>query len=998
MPIQTFTWDKFSSGWCPSDDAINGRQDAFLRMDNVELDKNGAISLSSGTSQISHFGDTNANDLYSRFIGSTRHDYTGLVNGKVYRDSTLLSSGGGAVKTAFGTAFGQVLIASANYRVKDIGSGTPAALGVGIPAGQPSLVGLTYVTPPILLTAHLTSNVEGTAAYTTSGPNTFEFSFKPDGTSNRFTYQGYNNNGAQADLSTLTQNSIGSTTTPMDPNDQLRVELFAVDGSYNRIIDSAILLNVQSIEIQFFFAAPPVALGTPTDYYTYSWDQTVGANSVDVINSTGSSIALTPRRYQFARIGGSSNDWPNVIGYSIIITCNAPITTVQGLYFQQYFQGGHAGQLSGLTTYMQVNVNNNGSYLAKSAMGPIVTSQNFYLEGFQVTYYAPTDPQVNEVWIFRLIGGIWYRVIKMIPPTFAAIDVLSNDDALVLNITYNPNLISISTAGVTDPIYEILGPISGRWWYFTNQFIYPSDINDPDLIDPTIAIRSTDSTTEIFLWARKLTEGTILVGTSCDIYVMSGTFVTLPDGSIDVYYRPTSCKFPPISRDATVYAASVYYMADTGWRSLDLGNILGGGTNPSIVVPNTDILYGGFASTPYGYTGPTINGIAPGSNRFPIVFAKNKLWCCITGTGRIEVYDFIRKYWRNISYVGFGDASAIFGTQDGQIIAYYGNGNYLRTIDDQTTLILDGITKQIVSILSVAEDAKTPRQRKDLSTLKSGIFTNGDNLPITLLTDVGVYLIGNLNSSSLNSETFLDVSQIIPIAKWWQFQLIGAVGGLNISDISIDADARPIPLTFLRNYNNNYGTGVKKRRRAWPFVIDTRGQNVTFTPIADNVNLPSQVFNTNEKTTVLYQIKTDIIAIDWGSTLLLAPGGIYGFEFWGELPPDFVQVFPIARRFDQVGPQELFRYGRIEKIEYRLLPYGISIPFNIYLNDISMSTGIIDCISGQENSYFINCPKGTSGSILRIELGPTNFDFHRFYARALVILSGTDKEGQWIPL
>ena len=35
--------NNFSAGWCPSDDAVNGRPNALLQMDNLEIDRNGAL-------------------------------------------------------------------------------------------------------------------------------------------------------------------------------------------------------------------------------------------------------------------------------------------------------------------------------------------------------------------------------------------------------------------------------------------------------------------------------------------------------------------------------------------------------------------------------------------------------------------------------------------------------------------------------------------------------------------------------------------------------------------------------------------------------------------------------------------------------------------------------------------------------------------------------------------------------------------------------------------
>src|SRR5207237_1060100 len=98
-------------------------------------------------------------------------------------------------------------------------------------------------------------------------------------------------------------------------------------------------------------------------------------------------------------------------------------------------------------------------------------------------------------------------------------------------------------------------------------------------------------------------------------------------------------------------------------------------------------------------------------------------------------------------------------------------------------------------------------------------------------------------------------------------------------------------------------------------------------------------------------------------------------------------------------PTELFRYGKIRKLEFRLLAFGgSSIPYNVYEEDISISTGNIAVTDGKEGVQTISCAKGIYGSILRIELGPTNFNFHRIQTKALVTLSGNQTDEKWIIL
>ncbi|HWY34318.1 MAG TPA: hypothetical protein VNX68_06705, partial [Nitrosopumilaceae archaeon] len=134
MP-DSFRWNDFSRGWQPSSDAINGPKNALLQMDNLELDKNGALSLAGGNSLIRTY-PSNAIELYSNVVNTTRHDYVALDTGAIYRDGASIATGGDAAITAFGQAFDFTLIASGNTRKKDTGSSV-VNLGLTKPSAAP---------------------------------------------------------------------------------------------------------------------------------------------------------------------------------------------------------------------------------------------------------------------------------------------------------------------------------------------------------------------------------------------------------------------------------------------------------------------------------------------------------------------------------------------------------------------------------------------------------------------------------------------------------------------------------------------------------------------------------------------------------------------------------------------------------------------------------------------------------------------------------------------
>lgn len=1094
MP-ETIFHNSFHGGWSPSEDEFNGRKNILLQMENVDLSINGALTLAGGC-LVDKSGFTgNGHTLFSRVINGTRHDYTATADGKIYRDFVAIAGTGDATNAAFGTAFNFVLAASGVVRIKDDGvAAVPVTLGVGAPTVVMALSSqATPKTPNVLLLAN-TVDVVGTSAVVSS-TREVTLTTEADGTG-AAVVQSYNMAGAPVNWNLFDDGGAAT------PTDALFIRLQNFDP-VNDIFRIDFLLeagNVTGDPVKNIFSFFP-----PTERFVFD-DPTLA-----------SFVTLSLSRKDFNRIGSGNQSWGTVYGFRIVFTSPVGGKTIiitggsTDNYF--YFVGGSNAQL-GTYQYAQMNVNNTGSYLAKSVLGPISLPVFANSTLSTLTYQVPADPQVNEVWIFRRSfngDGLldqWYRVAKVLPAFGGTVQDKSGDiAALTLDIKVNLNLITTASTGVTDKIFDIIGPIEGRWLFFTTNFMYPSDINNPDLVDASIAVRTTGAAGELFLWARAISDSVILVGTSVDIYILTGTFSTLPDNTVDIYYRPLGVKFPPITSDAAVYNSVVYYLSQDGWRSISLG-----GGNPSLVAPNLDRLYTNHTIvTRLGttYNPAPLRAASIGLFRFPIAIGNNKMYCFVSGSGggpsRCEVWDFIRQYWRVINY-NKGEVTAATATQDGWILAFYATDKIVRQLESNNGLI-DGATKPVVTMVFPVLDNGTPKQRKDAYTLKLRGFTGGGggSITIRIAKDDGsnVTLASTWATGGVNVvDTPFDISSQIGITKNFQLYLSGSVQDFRLEDISIEIDTRPVQLSFLRVLPNNYGTSArkrlfgipgqidtlgnavqitevidnvsqaptfsvtssykksftlestifggdvqigrdfefllsaaaglfefwgfeqprnieifpeplksyvipvtnfgspnKKRVRVWPFILDTLGSDVTFTPIVDGAQLisASKVFN-NGKKTVFFFFKTDVFGVDYSGFF----SGPSEFEIWSILAPDIVQILPIARQFDQVGPAELFKHGRIKQFEVRVLPLGpgaqSDLPYIIYMNDNSINAGIITVDNNVEKSYFIGVPKGTSGSIVRIEIGPTAYDFHRYYMRIQVLKTGRDTELEWVTL
>lgn len=1002
----TITYNDFSAGWCPSDNDFHGRKNALLAMDNVELDQNGALTQIRGEQLVRSGLPGNAHTLYSRIMGGARHDYAALGGGQVYRDSTSIVTGGDTSRAAFGTAFNFTLIASGTQRKKDTGAGVPVNLGLITPAPAPDL-------SPVVATAQIQVS---TTLFILNDP----FLKAPKGTY-LIDGDGILRLKANADGIVILE-SWGLTTTPYDWSVFSDGGIETNDDEASLYIGSFVPAN-DTLQIDFILE-PLNAAGAYSDYYSFE----VGIEDLQSFYPESPNFGayfIQMKRGDFTRVGSSSAGWDTVYGFRIVYTTAKDIGLALGLDPQAtlgMIGGSHAQ--NGLYEYAQINVNNTGLYLAKSELGPASVPIRSHLAKNWIIPSVPSEPQVNEVWLFRRsINGEgtldqWYRVAQVVNSgggwAFPVRDSMGDEEALTLDITVNLNLLSLISSRLTDKILDIVGPIEGRWLYFTTNTMYPSDINDPDLVDASLGVKTTSSVNETFLWARAVSDSTILVATSLDIYLLSGTFSTLPDNSVDLYYRPLHCQFPPITADVAIHNSTAYYLANDGWRAFSLG-----GGNPSLVAPNTDQLYRNIPC--YGYTGVDTKFLA-GTKRFPVCIVSNKLWCFVTGTGRCEVYDFVRQYWRVIIN-GHGDATACFATQDGYVLVGYPAALFYH-LDAITT------TQQSIRILTNMNDGGLHKQRKDSYTLtvraQTGLrptlkgylaakIRRDDGITIDLTTTPF-----RMTETDYPADMSLDISSAVGPTKSYQVELTGLVYDLILTDIIIDFEPRPPQLTSYKRFNTNFGNANKKRLRVWPLVIDTLGLGVRFKLFADNVDVTAAAVSnplilTGEKTTYRVYIISDLFAVDYGyeltgpQTAFLADEGIPPFnanrplfEFWEDLPPDIVQVLPIARRFDQVGPQELFKYGKIKQLELRVLPFGpgatTSLPFRILFNDNTKQTGSLTVTNNIEQSYYFGAFKGVSGQIVRIELGPTTYDFHRYYVRAAVAIGGKYTELNWVTL
>ena len=175
-----------------------------------------------------------------------------------------------------------------------------------------------------------------------------------------------------------------------------------------------------------------------------------------------------------------------------------------------------------------------------------------------------------------------------------------------------------------------------------------------------------------------------------------------------------------------------------------------------------------------------------------------------------------------------------------------------------------------------------------------------------------------------------------------------------------------------------------------PMVINTNGYDATFTPIVDGTYLTPSTINTPTKTTALHYFTTDIFGIDYSGEITSSNP----FEFYGLLKPVDVEIIPTGKKFDQIGPVDLERIGRIIGFRVKMIATGTSLPYCIYTEDEVQLTGNITTVPNENRIYEVmHFPKSLMGTVVRIELGPTDV-FHRYWLELKVNLSGTDTDSK----
>lgn len=881
------TKTSWPGGWNPSQDDVNGSSDALLRMDNLRQNELGVLALTRGMQKLNAAALSDyVSRIYSKIINNVEYIWSALNaattnlirSGDNFNSYTSIGSNGGN-QACFGDALGKVLICAGSIRIKDSITKIEQ-LGLIAPLGPPSVT--DHDQPTLFMSAAIQDNivpVEG-INFITYGPPT----------------DGY---GAQID-SSLTLRGIMEYVFPSVTDTTVIGEGPSADPtqdtfSFEVIPLDSFLINTIRIEIQItprqnfngmgvLDPTFPSPLGT--DYYYNEWPVQSDSSYVQGINQ---SSILQCTRDQFTRVGTDNTvDWTTV--YSIHATFIGSAATTVAID-QFHFIGGALGQLNGVYQWAQIDVNDEGTYIAKSPISP--TSDNVQVTNGYVTITPnPTeDPQVTAHWIYRQSVTIVQPVGSTIPPppdllnsfflvattpTNTPVDDTISDDQAILNqdITNIPNL-SLQSLRDTDDIVGMEGLFNGRMLYLTSDQILLGDYLNLDAIDLRFTIKAFGDPTEKNLFLKKITNNQLLLATTKDLYEINGTLIDLPDGTIDASVISIGEKYPPLSSDYAFIDGYLYYMGANGIRQTTGSNSTGIGYSQyqQAANPQLALLFQG--ETRFGVL--PIAVIADNQAGYPMCIGHGNLYATVLHsdlTRSLLVYNFATNtYRRQIT-----DPLSMWVTQtDRLLFGFGGNDNYIREFESGTTI--DGTFGQSIFFQTIYDNNQQPRNRKDTFTLKIIANTGGGDVQVYLAKDKGNFVgIGTINSS-VETTFYIDVDQY-GLGFRYAVQLQAAsLTTFYLYEMTLEYDPRPEQVNYLHIPNTNQGSYARKRWTSFAFVIDTLGDAVTFTPYVDNAAGAPSSPNTATKLTYVHYFTQETIGTDTGG-ILKSPTG-QPFEFYG---------------------------------------------------------------------------------------------------------------------
>jgi hypothetical protein len=207
----------------------------------------------------------------------------------------------------------------------------------------------------------------------------------------------------------------------------------------------------------------------------------------------------------------------------------------------------------------------------------------------------------------------------------------------------------------------------------------------------------------------------------------------------------------------------------------------------------------------------------------------------------------------------------------------------------------------------------------------------------------------------------------------------------------------PVAVKTMIHPATDFGNPRKKKISTWPFRVNPLGGMLTAQVKVDGIPKPAQYFNNlpfpNEIQTFKWLNTEDISGTDW--ELLVTSDT--PFEPYGFSKPEILQIFPMAKKVDQLGPLDFNAKGLVYGMRFRLLPEGTRIDYVVYDGDSIVYGNYFEVAAGRDEVYYERFPKGIDPSVCRVNMWST-YPFYRFSGEFEVRATGKENEAKFVKL
>lgn len=312
-------------------------------------------------------------------------------------------------------------------------------------------------------------------------------------------------------------------------------------------------------------------------------------------------------------------------------------------------------------------------------------------------------------------------------------------------------------------------------------------------------------------------------------------------------------------------------------------------------------------------------------------------------------------------------------------------------------IVSEKLPTPVMFLIIPANDYGKPN-RKRHSSYKFQINTRGNPVSFTPILDGVPFPTQIFTTATKQTVEYFFSSNfpLDPIAIDIGGELSGTISPFEFYGVIVPQEIEVLPpqLEIYRIPENNYGVAAKKRVRTMPMMINTNGHPVLFTPIVDQVSYTGTTFNTPSRQTVLHYFSTDIFGIDFSGILQsVVSDETKPFEFYGLEKPEEVEVLPVSKVFDQIGPVHLTRIGKVVGFRLRIITGEVSLPWILYGEDSIIAKGTLTTVPGIDTVYEQEwITKGRNAVVSRIEFGPSpnKVPFNRYYLDLKINIGGAD--------